>query len=274
MAAKALFITQPAVSKSISRLEEALGCKLFDRTNKMSLTSEGAVLYARISKAFQHIAAGVSEISDITKLNNGEICIGAVHMIIRYFLLPYVESFHKKHPSIAIKFNYCDMQNTPRMLKAGKIDFGIVTLPVDDPEGFELIHVGKMRDVFLAGERFSELKDKEVSLKEIATYPIICLKSGMLTRRYLDSLFLEKNIILKPIFEMEMMDIMVPLAEIGLGISHVMDKVAERSINEGKTFEVKLKELMPERAVCVIKNKGMKLAAAGSAFVDEMLSAL
>lgn len=270
LAAKALFITQPAVSKSIARLEESLNCRLFNRTRKMELTTEGAALYAHISKAFQHIITGVEELEDMTKLNRGEVCIGAVHMFIRYFLMPYLEVYHNKYPNIAIKFNNSDMRGTAAALRSGKIDFGIVTKPVDRPDDFDVITVGSVRDVFIAGERFSQLKDKEMTLEELSRYPIICLKSGMITRHYTDAIFLEKNIILKPVFEMEMLDIMVPLSEIGLGISLVNDIVAKAHKASGRVFEVKLTEPLPSRDICIIKNKGDHLSAAAAAFIDEL----
>lgn len=270
LAAKALFITQPAVSKSIGRLEETLNCKLFDRSNKMALTPEGAALYTHISQAFGHITSGVVELSDMVKLHNGEICIGAVHMIIKFFLLPYLESFHNKYPNIAIRFDNSDMRGNAAALRAGKVDFGIVTEPIDRPEDFDVIPIAPIRDIFVAGERFSELKNKPVDLREISKYPIICLKAGMISREYIDAVFLKNNIILKPLFEMEMLDLMIPFAEIGLGISLVTDNAAKQGLATGKIFEVKLKDEFPKRQICIIKNKGESLSSAASEFIREI----
>lgn len=270
LAAKALFITQPAVSKSIGKLEESLNCRLFNRIRKMELTTEGATLYGHISKAFQHILTGVEELEDMTKLNRGEVCIGAVHMFIRYYLMPYLESYHTKYPDISIKFNNSDMRGTAAALRSSKIDFGIVTKPIDRPDDFDVIPLGVLRDVFIAGDMFAQLKDKEMTLEELSRYPIICLKAGMMTRHYTDALFLEKNIILKPVFELEMLDIMVPLSEIGLGISLVNNIVADAHVGRSKIFELKLKEQLPEREICIIKNKGDNLSFAASAFIEEL----
>lgn len=270
LAAKALFITQPAVSKSIGRLEETLNCKLFDRSNKMSLTPEGSALYSHVSQAFGHITSGVAELSSMVKLHSGEICIGAVHMIIKFFLLPYLESFHNKYPNIAIRFDNSDMRGNAAALRAGKIDFGIVTAPIDRPEDFDVIPISPIRDIFVAGNRFNELRDKTVDLHEIVKYPIICLKSGMISREYIDAVFLKNNIILKPIFEMEMLDLMIPFAEIGLGISLVTDNSAKQALAAGRIFEVKLNDAFPERQICIIKNKGESLSSAALEFINEI----
>ena len=93
-AADALFISQPAISKTLSKLEENLGCRLFHRTSRgVSLTDEGQFLYERIEKAFQLIDSGEEELQQMNELGIGRIRIGVSTTLCKYILLPYLQNF-------------------------------------------------------------------------------------------------------------------------------------------------------------------------------------
>ena len=103
LAAKALFLSQPAVSKCIRQLEKVLGCALFYRMHKgMRLTPEGEVLYQHVAQACEQIAIGEKKIQAMLHLDWGSIHIGSSDMIMHAFLLPYLERFHKDYPKVRI----------------------------------------------------------------------------------------------------------------------------------------------------------------------------
>lgn len=75
-AADELYITQPAVSYAVKRLENRLGSKLFFRTYKgVKLTHEGEVLFRYIEKAYHFIEAGEKEIASIHELHSGKLLL-------------------------------------------------------------------------------------------------------------------------------------------------------------------------------------------------------
>ena len=89
-AAKALFISQPAVSKAISKLEASLEVSLFVRSKKgVRLTDDGLILYDRIKNAFEYIDEGESVIRERNSLGTGHIKIGVSSTLCKYILLPY-----------------------------------------------------------------------------------------------------------------------------------------------------------------------------------------
>ena len=76
-AAKDLYISQPAISKAVGRLEESLGVTLFTRSSRgVSLTAEGQVLYQHVSNAFDTLSRGEHELKRIRDFNIGQIRIG------------------------------------------------------------------------------------------------------------------------------------------------------------------------------------------------------
>lgn len=130
-AANSLFISQPAVSQAIKHLETELDARLFNRTSKgVRLTPEGEALYNLISQGYDYFLRAENMFRDIHALQAGEIRIGASDMTLQYYLLPYLESFHSKYPNVKIRVTNGPTPETVKALRAGEIDFGIVTTPV------------------------------------------------------------------------------------------------------------------------------------------------
>jgi DNA-binding transcriptional LysR family regulator len=175
-AAEELYITQPAVSQVIKQLENTLGGNLFYRSSKgVKLTPEGEILYTYISRGYEYMALGESKFKELLTLEAGEIRIGASDMTLRYYLLPFLEEFHKLYPKVKVKVTNLPTPETLEYLKQGKIDFGVVSEPLKDYEGINVTEVLEIEDVFIASNNFKELKDRIVKLKELEAYPIICL---------------------------------------------------------------------------------------------------
>src|SRR5574344_1681441 len=97
-ASKKLFISQSAVSQSIKTLEKKLGINLFIRsTKRVQLTPEGETLLRHIEPAMNLIKRGENQLMEAGKLGGGQLRIGASDTICRYFLVPFLNQFHKTH---------------------------------------------------------------------------------------------------------------------------------------------------------------------------------
>ena len=103
-ASKQLFISQSAVSQSIKVLEKKLSQPLFIRsTKKVQLTPEGEILLKHVEPAMNLIRKGENQLLEAHTLNGGQLRIGASDTICRYYLVPYLNQFHKEYPGIHIK---------------------------------------------------------------------------------------------------------------------------------------------------------------------------
>ena len=146
LAAKALFLSQPAVSKCIRQLEKVLGCALFYRMHKgMRLTPEGEVLYQHVAQACEQIAIGEKKIQAMLHLDWGSIHIGSSDMIMHAFLLPYLERFHKDYPKVRISTITASTPETIASLRARRIDLGVVFSPVEENEDLDIISVCRVQ---------------------------------------------------------------------------------------------------------------------------------
>ena len=98
-ASKQLFISQSAVSQSVKVLEKKLGITLFIRsTKRVQLTPEGETLLRHIEPAMNLIKRGEAQIMEASNLGGGQLRIGASDTICRYYLVPFLNKFHKTYP--------------------------------------------------------------------------------------------------------------------------------------------------------------------------------
>ena len=184
-AAAALSLSQPAVSQSIRQLEKALGSSLFVRSARgISLTAEGKILYEYVEKGYSAFLAGEKRMLQMQNLECGEITIGASDMTLRFFLLPYLERFHEKYPGVRFQITNGPTPATMGLLKEKKIDFGVVSGPLEKQEGVRLMPVRKIEDIFVAGRNFLEYTRQKQPLSVLEKVPLIMLDQDTSTRRY------------------------------------------------------------------------------------------
>ncbi|MCX7772907.1 MAG: LysR family transcriptional regulator [Clostridia bacterium] len=269
LAAEELFITQPAVSQAIRQLEQAIGSTLFIRTPKgVQLTPEGEVLHNYISQGYELMALGESKFKELLNLEAGEIRIGASDMTLQFYLLSYLEAFHKKYPKIKIKVTNGPTPETMDYLNSGKIDFAVVSSPVDAYAGVHVKPVAVIKDVFVAGDRFADLKGREVSLSELQHYPIIGLEQNTSTRKYVDRFLKEHGTVLNLEFELATSHLIIEFAARNLGIGLVVRDFAEEMLKKGQLFELQLDIPIPSRSICVVTNEKMPTSPAGRKLLD------
>ena len=102
-AAKKLFISQPAVSKSISKLEEEFPTPLLIRSSKgVKLTETGEILYKQLENAFQAIKQGEEMIRNFAQTGAGSLSIGVSTTLCKYMLMSYLKGFIAENPNIKI----------------------------------------------------------------------------------------------------------------------------------------------------------------------------
>ncbi|MCR4587059.1 MAG: LysR family transcriptional regulator [Lachnospiraceae bacterium] len=268
-AAVQLNISQPAVSQSMKQLETSLGTKLFSRSTKgIRLTAEGELLYSYVSKGYEQFEMGEQKLGQMLNLDIGEIRIGASDMTLRFFLLPYLEKFHESHPSIKAIVSNAPTPETIRFLQEGKIDFGVVSTPFEAGDNISAVKVREIEDVFVAGRRFMQYKNKTLDFQELEHLPLISLEQNTSTRRYMDQFLDSNGVVIHPEFELSTSDMIVQFALRNLGIGSVMKEFASEQLSSGKLFELRFNKMIPKRQFCVITDNRNPLSEAARNLLD------
>ncbi|MCR8629819.1 LysR family transcriptional regulator [Paenibacillus radicis (ex Xue et al. 2023)] len=272
-AAEELFITQPAVTHSIKQLESKLGGQLFIRTSKgVNLTAEGEVLFKYIEQAYHFISNGERKIAEMHQLVDGEIKIGAGDTLCRHYLLPHLQSYHEAYPSIKIQVTNRTTAETVTLLKEGKIDLGIINLPLAQPDN--KINVQEsipITDCFVAGVKHKYLSETPISLEALLQQPIILLEKGSSIRTFIDTFAESQSLTIKPEIELGSIDLLVDFARSGFGIACVIKDFVSHELAEGSLYEIQLKNPVPPRKVGIVTLKGTPLSVAAKHILDMMM---
>lgn len=265
-ASKQLFISQSAVSQSIKALEKKLDQVLFIRsTKKVQLTPEGEILLRHIEPAINLIKRGESQIME-TASTGGQIRIGASDTICRYFLVPYLERFHKAFPNAHIKVTNATSIKCTELLENGQVDLIVANYPnvyLGSLASFRKIR--DFHDVFIANQSFAELQGKKLSLKELQRYPIIMLDRKSTTSEYLHNLFLQNQLDLVPEIELSSNDLLIDLAKIGLGIAFIPDYCLTTESKD--LYVLHTREKIPARRMAISVNTNLPVSASTEEFL-------
>jgi molybdate transport repressor ModE-like protein len=145
-AARALYLTQPAVSRHVAKLENEVGMRLFERTaHGLRLTDAGESLVARAEAISAQLVAANAELRALRELSSGSLRIAAFPSAAVSFVLDAMTPFKRRHPGVELTFEESGPSNTIRRLRAGELDLGVVfdrpDEAHDDVPGLERIHL-------------------------------------------------------------------------------------------------------------------------------------
>lgn len=173
-AAETLYISQPAVSKSITRLEQSLGQTLFIRSKRgVKLTAEGTTLYTYLKQAFESIDTAEKALRHASELGMGQLRIGVSTSLCKHILLSYLQDFIRENPHVKITIECNPTFETIQLLKQDKIDIGLIC---DTPleKGYHFSPLRSIQDTFVTTQTYldnlqvreGELADNNSNLKD------------------------------------------------------------------------------------------------------------
>lgn len=266
-AAQAMGSSQPNVTRAMNNLEHELGCRLFQRTHRgVTLTPEGEGLFAHIRIAQEHIAAGEAELTQASQLERGRVTVGASEIALHGLLLDTLRQFHHTYPGIHIQVTN---QSTPQAVQAvrtGAVDLAVVTTPTGvTGKPLREVKLLPYREILIAGPGFRDLREKTLSLTELFDYPLIALSRDTKTYEVYEGLFARHGQDLRPDIEVATVDQVLPMVQYDLGLGFLPTFFAEEAIQTEKVFEVRLKEEIPQRAICLVWDQSRPLSAAAAA---------
>ena len=251
-AAKELYISQPAISKSISKLEQNLDISLFIRNSRgVTLTEEGEYLYEQVKNAFACIRNGEEKIKQMNELGVGHITIGVSTTLCKFVLLPYLNKFIKENPHIKIKISCQTSSETMTALEHGSIDIGLIGFP-EKLRGFASTPLMYIHDTFVTTESYLEhLKIREGNTGEnIPEHAVfMMLNSENITRKYVERYLTSQRMELSEIMEVGNMDLLIEFAKIDLGIACVIREFVQKELEHKELIELALGQDIPKREV-------------------------
>ena len=241
-AAKELYISQPAISKSIQKLEERVGCKLFSRSSRgVVLTEEGRLLYDHVSTALETLTLGEEKLKRSIERGVGQLNIGVSSTLCKQLLLPYLKEFIRQNPHISISITCQSTNETLKLIEDDKIDIGLIGKP-DTLKNIHFDFLEEIEDVFVATKDYiRNLRARGIQKDQILqSSTLMLLDKNNMTRQYIDDYLQENQIHVKDSIDISNMDLLIDFARIGVGVACVIKNFVKQDLTEGNLVEIPL----------------------------------
>lgn len=261
-AAEELFVTQSSVSQSIKKLEAGLGIELFLRRGKrVQLTEEGRILFSELKQVFSGLEEAEKLMKEYRFAQKGNLTIGASDTLCRHYLIDVLADYKKSFPQIHINIINKPSPQVAELLSQGKIDLGFVNGYDQSFPTFKSLALMNLEEQFFTNQD-SPLPDKELSLKELASFPQVSLTQNTSTRALLEELFRKERLRYNPEVQVISIDLMIDLVKIGFGIgfSH------SRLIKKEGLRPLKVDIDLPSRSLLMLTNPKISPSKAGGLF--------
>lgn len=261
-AAEELFISQPAVSKAIQKLEQATGSVLFTRSSRgVVLTDDGELLYSHVKSALQTLENAENQLRLRHELGMGQLRIGVSSTLCKYVLLPSLKNFVKQHPHLRVTISCQSTNHTLQMLSDGVLDLGLTGRPEKLASSLSFSPVMQIQDIFVSArdylENFSRFAGKNCDAQTLVEHGVLMLlDQENLTRQYLDRYLRENLIFPETILETTSMDLLIDFARIGLGTAGVIREFVLPELKDGTLLELALPFSIPPREIGFVYREG------------------
>ena len=274
--AKALFTSQPGVSKAILELEDELGIDIFARHGKRlrRVTEPGEQVLRAIEIIMREVANLKRIGEEYSKQDAGTLSIATTHTQARYVLPEPVAALRKRYPKVSVGLHQGTPEQVAQMLLSEAADIGLateslaeytelVTLPC-----YEWQHVAVMP----AGHALAQVE--RISLEDLVVEPLISYHPSFTGRRRIDEAFaarrLKPNVVLEAIDS----DVIKTYVRLGLGVGIVAEMAVRDATTGGDLVARPLGHLFGQNVARVAFRRGAYLRSFVYAFAELVSSRL
>lgn len=267
-AAATLHITQPAISKRISNLEERLGLKLFDRIGRsVLLTEAGRALLPRARKILLEVEDCRRALSNLQGEVTGKLTLGTSHHIGLHRLPPVLRAFTSAYPAVQLDMKFIDSEEAFGGVAQGELEIGIITLPPEPPERFELIPIWRDPLCVVAGKQHPLAEKSKVTLKQLSQHLAVLPSESTFTRRIVESTFQTAGLGINVAISTNYLETIRMMVGIGLGWS-----VLPATMVNDDVEVLTVPQLQLERQLGVVCHPDHSLSNAAQAMIKVLLS--
>lgn len=287
-AAQNLYISQPALSAAIKKIENRLGCSIFDRSSKTARLTEGGAEYIKAVETIMDIESRFENyLSNLNQLKIGRLSIGASNVFASFILPAIITEFTNKYPAIKVNLIEASSAHLEEQLFSGTLDFVLDNYPLDEAiyekhlfcsECLILTVPPKLSSNTLAREYQLSIADicqgihldpttKSVPLSLFAHDPFIFLRAGNDTRMRADKIFQESGLTPKIVLELDQLATAYNVACYGMGATIISDTLAQKASHNASMLYYKLDSPLAFRKVFFYNKQNKYITKAMEEFI-------
>jgi len=261
LAAEQLFLTQPAISKRVSALENELEARLFDRIGRgVSLTEAGQALLPRARNILLDLEDSVRALSNLSGEVHGTLRFGTSHHIGLHRLPPVLKEFVHVYPEVRLDIRFMDSEEACLAVEHGELELAIVTLP---PSPANVLQTEKVWDdplaIMVARDHPLAYK-RRPSLRDLASHPVILPATGTYTRQIAEAAFKDVDLHLDIALSTNYLETIHMLVSVGIGWS-----LLPVTMQDDQTRVLSVSALSLSRSLGVVYHRDRTLSNAARA---------
>mgnify|MGYP000435623684 FL=1 len=270
-AAKAISITQPAISKRISSLESQLNCKLFERVQRsVRLTEEGRELLPRATSILREVENAKQSILNISHNISGSLTVVASHHIGLHRLPFVIKPFLQQYPDVDLKLLFMESEKAFEALDHNHADIGFITVtPGAYPDYVEhLIWDDPMSIVCSSEHELAKSRSKSnihtTSIEKLSKANAILPSKTTLTYQLIDKLFADKDLKLNATIPTNYLETIKMMVSVGLGWSILPNTMIDEELTV-----LTSSEYSPSRKLGAVTHKRKTMSNAAKALIEQ-----
>jgi DNA-binding transcriptional LysR family regulator len=270
-AAKALNLSQPALTRRIQKLEQSLGVALLDRsTRHVAVSMVGRDFIPKVRGLLSEFEASVLGMRDLGARMTGQIAIAVVPTAVFYFLPRAISRFGRAFPRIRIRILDIGANEGLSAVARGDVDFGINFIGASHPE-IEFTPLAEDPFVVACRRDHPLASRQRVSWKDLASHRVIIVARTSGNRALIESALANHGIRLNWSYEVAHLAGSLGLVEAGLGVS-VLPKLATPGADHPTIRAIPLVEPEVKRTIGVVRRQRDALGPAAARFLEMLLA--
>jgi len=268
LAASKNFITQSAVSQQIRSLEERYGRELIERSKGHArLTQAGEVLYEAGKEIVHRYREIENNLQSLARSVAGTVRVGTVYSVGLYELSAPLKKYLRTFPDVTVHLEYTRANKIYEDVSRGEIDLGIVAYPNKRPQ----LLVAPFREdrlVLICSPQHPFAHFQRVSIKKLHGEKFVGFERDVATRRALDRVFRQHGIKVQYIMEMDNIETIKRVVEVGSGLSIVPEPAIAQEVKNDTLRAIQFSDEPLMRPLGILLKRGRRFTPAVQEFID------
>jgi DNA-binding transcriptional LysR family regulator len=269
-AARALNLSQPALTVQVRQLEDVLNVRVLDRnTRTVQVTRVGRELVPVFERVLSELDSIVVDVKKLASKSHGIVRLACLPSFAETILPAAIVKFRGRHPSIQFVLKDGVGRKIVQLVKTDAVDFGIAAGQINDPElETSVLTQDRIHAIYLAPHPLE--RERKITAENLINYPLIMMDEDSTVRQVVDRALLNLRLTIKPAIEATYMSTAVGMARAKLGVAllpstaieaHGLGRLRSRPI-EGKYFR---------RSIFVVRKMGRSLPPASESFLSTLM---
>lgn len=267
-AADLVYLSQPALSANIRRLEDAIGARLFDRdTRSVALSAAGSEFLAIAAGLMENAENGLTQIRDFASGKRRTLSLAVAPSLATSFLPDVIVRFSAQYPGVRLRLYDVLATACIELVRSGTVDLAL-TAKIDDVD--DLVQQDVLHDplVVLCASNHPYARRKTVSWKDVYTCEHISRKGASNVRQLIDQEYLRQGLVFQPAFEVENVGTMIGLVRSGLGIGIFAESSVKAFNLEGMVYRPFRFSARPYRIISATTHRSRSGDHVTDAFIE------